>query len=486
MLKESGFEDFTIYERSDGVGGVWRQNTYPGAACDVKSHFYSFSFHLKPDWTEAFAPQKEILSYFEEVADKFDLRRHLRTNVTIDTLTWDDSRRVWNIHTGEGEIFEAHVVISGLGLFNEPKLPSIEGRDQFQGRAFHSSNWDHSYDLTGKRVAVIGTGPTAIQFVPRIADSVRALYVYQRQPGWLLPKSDSAYTERQKTWFRRIPLAARLHRWRIWWLTERMAQIYPGGKVHSARQRMAEDFIAREVSDESLRAKLLPNYPIGCKRMLPTNDWLPTLQKDNVTLVVEPIQRITPTSIVTADASREVDCIIYATGFTSARYLSAVSVKGRDGKDLHEEWSAGVRAFLGMTVPGFPNFFMLYGPNTNGTTSVIHVLEAQVRYIAMMLKRMRKSGRTIVEVKRSAYDSYDEKIQSALVGSVWLGGCGSYFLDEHGKVRTQLPYRFYRYWMMSARLRQQDYQWDSLPWSPVEPMRLDRVAPATAANTGQA
>lgn len=472
-LKRQGIETFTIYERLDGVGGVWRQNTYPGAACDVKSHFYSFSWEMNPSWSAAYAPQREILEYFEHIADKYDLRAHIRLNTTIDELRWHENGKMWTIHTGAGEIFEAQIVVSALGTFSEPQSPDLAGLDDFAGTSFHSARWDHGHDLRGENVAVIGTGPSAIQLVPQIAPLTKHVYVFQRQPGWLVPKAGSSYTKRQKWIFRHVPLVARAHRLKIWKQIEWGAPIRPEGSTFRERTDIARRFIERSVDDLELRSQLLPSYPLGCKRLLPTNDWLPTLQRPDVTLVTTPIARVDQNAIVTGDgAEYEADCIIFASGFKAAKYLSSVRITGRKGQLLDDEWADGVRAHLGMTVHGFPNFFMLYGPNTNGTTSVLHVIEAQTRYFMKILKFMLRRSYAVVEVNRPALDRYNDRLQRALVGTVWLGGCKSYFLDEHGKVRTQYPYRFHRYWLMTWRLKSRHYAWERgeepaspSPWS---------------------
>jgi cyclohexanone monooxygenase len=459
-LQKAGIDTFTIYERQDGVGGVWRQNTYPGAACDVKTHFYSFSWEMKKDWRKPYANQPEILEYLEHVADKYGLRSHLQLNTVITSLEWNEGDATWSITAGDGRVFEADLVISALGLFNEARLPDIPGRANFKGTTFHSWKWNHDHDLTGERVAVIGTGASAVQFVPEIASTIHRLHVFQRQPGWVFPKEDVPFTEEQIRRFEKVPFAARRQRWRIWWAMERGAQIYPGGKMHTTRMEATRDFVRKAVPDPKLQALVMPDYAMGCKRGLPSNEWYPTLQRDNVELVADSIDHFTSNGIVTVDkVERNVDTVIFATGFSTAKYLSSIDVVGRRGVHLRDEWSSGSRAFLGLTITGFPNLFLLYGPNTNGTTSVIHVIEAQVRYIMKVIGRMRRGSFAAVDVKRSTLDRYDAKMQAGLEGSVWAAGCSNYYADEHGKIRTQLPYRFYRYWLMTARVRRRDYRW---------------------------
>jgi cyclohexanone monooxygenase len=458
-LRAAGFTNFTIYERSDGVGGVWRQNTYPGAACDGKSHFYSFSWAINPAWSEAFANQSEILSYFENIAAEHGLIRHLSANTRIVGVTWNDAQREWYIESADGRVFCADIVISAIGLFNEPQLPAIAGLEDFSGVAFHSAVWNHEHKLSGKHIAVIGTGASAVQFVPKVAPLSARTYVFQRQPGWVLPKQNPPYSSRQRWIFRHVPGAARLHRLHIWFVMERDVQIKIDSRMQRKQRRIALQHLLRSVSDPELRARLTPNYPVGCTRRLLSDEWFPTLQAPNVELVTDQITRITKDGVETSDGKlREVDTICFATGFRRG-YLSNIEVIGLGSVRLQDMWSAGATAHFGLTVPGFPNFFLIYGPYTNGVTPITHVIEAQARYITMILKRMRRRGRSLVDVKPSSLQHYDVHMQRALIGSVWAGGCGSYFLDADGKVRTQYPHRFLRYWLMTWRVRVRDYRW---------------------------
>jgi cyclohexanone monooxygenase len=462
-LKNAGIHSFTIYERSDGFGGTWRLNTYPGAQCDVKSHFYSFSFALKADWSRAYAEQPEILEYLEGIADRFGLRPHLRPNTSILETNWDDDRARWQLRSDTGEQFEADIVVSGLGVFTEPKYLDVPGLEDFEGTWFHSSRWDHNQDLAGKRIALIGTGASSVQILPKIAPAAEQLYLYQRQPGWILPKSDLPYTERQKWTFAHIPGAGRLHRAKVWYNMERVLAVRPRGTQHEKKMEMGRQHLRAQVADPELRAKLEPDYPIGCKRLLPSNDWFPTLQEPNVELVTDRIERFTPKGILTSSGEEhQVDVIVFATGFSATKYLSALEVTGVGGLRLHDEWSDGAEAYLGMTVAGFPNFFLLYGPNTNGTQSVIYMIEAQVHYIMTAIARIRRHHYASMEVRRGAMEHYNDKIQASMGDTVWASGCNTYFVDENGKVRTQIPYRAHWYWLRTKVVRPDHYIWRRL------------------------
>lgn len=458
-LKLAGFDNFTIYERSDGVGGVWRSNTYPGAACDVMSHFYSFSFLPHPNWSRTFATQTEILAYFERCVTEFALAPHLRTNTEIVAADWDASAGQWTLTSAAGDRFQAHVLVSALGLFSEPKVPELNGLEEFAGDVFHSGKWRHDIDLQGRRVAVVGTGPSAIQFVPEIAPLVDQLHVFQREPGWLIPKPDRPYSEREKWVFAHVPFAARIHRWKIFLKMERVFLARPEGPKREAKEAVAIANLERQVPDDDLRARLLPNYPIGCKRTLLSNNYLPALTRANVELVSGAVREVTAKGVVGPDGiERSVDCIIFATGFKATDYLSSMSVTGVGGRTLASEWESGARAHLGITVPHFPNLFILYGPNTNALTSLIFILERQAAYVVQAVRRIARGGRAIA-VRPLVADQFAREIQRDLEGTVWLGGCSTYFRDEHGHVTTQWPHRGSRYWMRTRVLRSRDFEW---------------------------
>jgi cyclohexanone monooxygenase len=445
-LKRAGF-DFTIYEKSDGVGGTWRANTYPGAACDVPSHLYSYSFELHPWWTRTYATQPEILAYLERCTDQYGIRPHLRTGTGISEARWDTETHRWRLTADTGEKFSADVVVSGLGMLNVPYVPAIAGAERFRGRSFHSSQWDHSKALNGERVASIGTGASAIQYVPAIAPEAEQILVFQRTPIWITPRIDRAYSPEEQRRFARIPFAARLHRFGIWRNFQRGNPSAESSQTITMTE-LARSYLARKIEDPTLRAALTPDYPVGCKRPLISRNWFPALVRPNVRLITDPIVEITEVGLRTANGDlHEVDTIIYGTGFKANQYLSTIDVVGEGGRRLHDDWIDGAEAFLGLSVPGYPNFFMLYGPNTNGMTSIIFILEAQVHYILGALRAMRRLGIASLDVRRRSMTRYNKRIQSAMQGTVWTAGCTNYFQAPSGKVVTQLPYSGARYWI---------------------------------------
>jgi cation diffusion facilitator CzcD-associated flavoprotein CzcO len=456
-LRRAGFDDFTIYEKSDGVGGTWRDNGYPGAACDVPSRLYSFSFEPGWTWSRTYGTQPEILAYLEHCADKYELRTHLRCETEIREARWDDDEQIWRLRAATGEEFVADVLVSGLGMLNVPVIPDIPGRDRFAGRSYHSARWDHSDDLDGKRVAVIGTGASAIQFVPAIAPITAHLTVFQRSPCWVLPKIDPEHTAEDQERFAKQRVRTRLDRWKIWWAYER-ASFDAESEQTKQQTALGAGYIARKVEDPDLRAVLTPDFPVGCKRPLISRDWYPTLVRDDVRVVTEPITEITEAGVLTADeAEHAVDTIIFGTGFKANEYLSSIEIFGRDGRRLHDDWSSGAEAYLGTTVAGYPNLFVLYGPNTNGVNSIIFIHEAQAHYVVRALRSMRRRRVRSVEVKPKVMRKYNERIQAAMPGTVWVAGCNNYFATSDGKVVTQLPYSGGRYWFRTRMFASWQY-----------------------------
>jgi cyclohexanone monooxygenase len=456
-LKRAGYE-FTIYEKSDGVGGTWRANTYPGAACDVPSHLYSFSFELNPWWSRTYATQPEILAYLERCTDQYGLRPHLRTGVDITEARWDDAAKQWQLVTAAGEEITADVVVSGLGMLNVPVVPEFPGADRFRGRMFHSSRWDHSKSLEGERVASIGTGASAIQYVPAIAPTVEHVTVFQRSPIWITPRLDRPYTPEEQRRFARVPGAARLARWKIWWTYER-ASFQASDEQTLAMTALSKSYLERKITDPELRAQLTPDYPVGCKRPLISREWFPALTRPNVRLVTEPITEITEAGIRTADGEEHsVDTIVFGTGFRANEYLTAVDFYGREGRRLRDDWRDGAEAYLGVTVSGYPNLFLLYGPNTNGVNSIIFIHEAQANYVMSALRTMTRRRVRAFDVRRKVMDRYNRRIQAAMDGTVWTAGCTNYFRTPAGKVVTQLPYSGGRYWFRTRFFRSLPYR----------------------------
>ena len=461
-LRRVGIDDFVIFERDDGVGGTWRANSYPGAACDVPSHLYSLSFAPKPDWSRTYATQPEILSYIEECFDRFDLRPNLRLSTTIVAATWNEVEQCWRLRDDNGIEYEATVLVSAIGLFHSPVQPAIEGIDEFEGTVFHSARWNHDHDLAGRQVAVIGTGASAIQIVPAIAETAERLTVYQRTPAWILPRRDKAFTDDEKARFARRPLAERRHRWQIYRQFEKNTTFRTGDPAAAEIGQMALGYLAHKVPDPDLRAKLTPGYPIGCKRVLVSSDFYPAVQRDDVELVTETIERVTPNSIVTADGvERPCDTIVACTGFRATDYLRGIDVVGTGSTSLHEHWAGVPGAYLGMAVPGYPNFFMLYGPNTNqGGNSIIFILEAQAHYVAAALRWMQRRRASRVQVRASAMERYDSALQDALASTVW-SGCDSYFRTGAGDIVTQLPHPSRWYWWHTRRVARRDFTFRS-------------------------
>ncbi|WP_126226569.1 alpha/beta hydrolase fold domain-containing protein [Burkholderia ambifaria] len=441
-LQRAGIHDFVIVERSHDVGGVWRDNRYPGAACDVPSHLYSFSFEPNPNWSRVFAPQPEIHAYLQHCARKYGLARHLRFGVEVERAQYDEARALWHVTLADGTTLSAAVLVSGTGQLSRPAMPDLPGIDTFRGRAFHSAHWDRDYPLAGKRVAVVGTGASAIQFVPAIAADVERLVVFQRSPAYVMPRPDRAYRPWEQALFRRLPWAMKLHRASIYVRYESRAIAFTRlhGLMDVAIGRPFRKLLARDVRDPALRARLTPDYPIGCKRILLSSDYLAALDRDNVELVTQRIRRVTETGIETDDGVHHpVDAVVYGTGFAATAFLSPMRITGRDGLDLNDAWRRGAQAYLGLTVPGFPNFFMLYGPNTNlGHNSIVYMLESQIAHVMRCVRAMQRNGATAIDVDPRRYRRFNAHVQQRLEGSVW-SGCKSWYVDASGHNSTNWP-----------------------------------------------
>ncbi len=449
-LRRAGVKNFVILEKSVDVGGVWRDNTYPGAACDVPSHLYSFSFAPNPDWSHTFARQADIHAYLHDCVRRFALEQHIRCRATVAGASWIEARALWEVQLENGERLLARLLVSATGLLGRPVLPRLPGIDSFEGRAFHSAHWDHACQLAGKRVAVIGTGASATQFVPAIAGETGRLTVFQRSPAYLKARDDRPYAPWQKTLFRRVPIAMRLHRGLIYARYEVRALAFTRMKsvMRLAVGKPFQRMLAREVGDAALRERLSPDYPIGCKRILLSDDYLSAFARPSVSLITDPIERITPTGIETrGGVQHEADVIIYGTGFAATAFLAPMAIRGRGGLELNAAWREGAEAWLGMTVPGFPNFFMLYGPNTNlGHNSIIYMLESQVEHIMRCRHAMQAAGAASVEVEAVPHERFNARLRRRLAGAVWQN-CSSWYLDRHGRNSANWPgftfgYRF--------------------------------------------
>ncbi len=459
MLRRAGYSEVTVFERRERVGGVWHDNTYPGAACDIPSHLYEFSFAPNPRWSRRYAPQAEIQAYVEEVAVRYGVRDRIRTSTEVLRADWDAERRRWRLQTSRGR-FEAEVLITACGQHRPPKVPPIPGLSDFEGPAFHTAEWRHDVPLEEKRVALIGTGCSAIQVGPAIQPVVGRLAVYQRSPGWTLPRNDAAYSERAKRAFERFPALQRLDRAAVLFSQELGAEAMTRRRwllplLRAGGQRQ----INRAIQDPGLRRKVTPRDEIGCKRVMLTDDWYPTLTKPNVELVSEAIESVSASGVRTADGiERPFDVIVLATGFATHRLLAPMEVFGVSGRSLRDEWSEVPRAYLGLSVPGFPNMFLLYGPNTNGGTgSVIYTIEAGMQHVLSALHALERERASAIEVRSEAAEQFDRELRSALDGTVWHSGCTSWYLDENGNDPHQWPWRWQTYRRRTAEIEPEAY-----------------------------
>jgi len=441
-LKKADLGDFIIFEKRHDVGGVWRDNTYPGAACDVPSHLYSFSFEPNPNWSRVFAPQAEIHQYLKHCAEKYGLLPFIRFGCEVAQAVYHEGLALWAVTLTSGQVLQARFLVTATGQLSRPVYPKLKGMESFEGHVCHSAHWDHSHDMKGKRVAVIGTGASAIQFVPAISDRVSQLTVFQRSAAYILPRPDGPYAGWRKALFRMAPWTMKLHRARIYSQYESRAVGFTRVKalMDLAVGLPFKALLRRQVADPGLRARLTPDYPIGCKRILLSNDYLATMAKPNVKVVTEGIRSITADGIETADGQHHtVDAIVYGTGFAATEFLAPMTITGRDGLDLNEAWSKGAQAYLGMTVPGFPNFFMLYGPNTNlGHSSIIYMLESQIAHTLRCMKAAHKAGANAIEVDAARYASFNGAVQKRLAATVWQG-CKSWYVDANGHNSTNWP-----------------------------------------------
>lgn len=460
-LREAGIEDFQILERGSDVGGTWRDNHYPGCACDVQSHLYSFSFEPNPDWTRMFARQPEIRAYLEKCADKYDLRRHIVFGANVQTARYDDASASWTVTTADGRSFKAQVLVSGMGGLSNPAMPNVKGLEKFKGKAFHSAHWDHSYDLAGKKVAVIGTGASAIQFVPQLQKLAGRVDLYQRTAPWIMPKPDREIGQIERVLYRRFPALQNAYRTAIYWALEsRVLGFAVNPKLMTLVQGIARSHIKKQIADPTLRAKVTPDYTIGCKRILISNDYYPALAQDNVEVITDSIAEVRANSIVDANGvERKVDAIIYGTGFKAQDPMPRGTVFGKGGVDLLDAWKDGPEAYLGLSVAGFPNFFMLVGPNTGlGHNSMVFMIESQVAYVMDALKTMKARQLRAVDVKPDAQVSFNKGIQGKLTKTVWTSGCKSWYVDANGKNTTLWPGFTFVYRGKTRRFKADQYQ----------------------------
>jgi len=463
QLRKEGREDFVILEKADDVGGTWRDNTYPGCACDIPSHMYSFSFEQNAGWSQAYSSQPEIWAYMRQVADKYDLRRFIRFGQEMSGARWDEEEGRWFIASKSGEEFVSRFLVAGIGALHLPQIPELPGIEKFQGESFHSAQWNHGYDLEGKKVAVVGTGASAVQFVPRIAPKVAELSLFQRTPPWIMPKGDREMPSWARRAFRSVPALQRAYRDFLYWTLEVRAIGFNGHPaVMKLGERIARRHIGKHIEDPALRRKVTPDYTMGCKRVLISNDYYPALTRENVDVVTDGVKEVREHSIVDeSGVEHEVDAIIYGTGFHVTDAFDDLDIVGRNGRNLGKEWaSEGMRTHLGITVSGFPNLFFLLGPNTGlGHNSVVFMIEAQISYVADAVRMVESAGAKSLDAREDVQERFNVDIQRKLAKGIWTrGGCKSWYLDAKGVNRTIWPGFTWRYWLDTRKVKTGDFE----------------------------
>jgi cation diffusion facilitator CzcD-associated flavoprotein CzcO len=454
-LKRAGIDSFVVFEKGADVGGIWRENTYPGCGCDVPSHLYSFSFAPYRSNTVRYPGQRDILGYLRRTAEREGLWRHVRTGAEIVSAEYDEAAARWTLTARGGERHTADVVVFAVGQLHRPKLPDIAGREDFTGVAFHTARWDHSQDLTGRRVAVIGTGSSAAQLVPLVAEAAGAVTVYQRTANWVLPKPSADFGPFVRQAFGRVPALQSAYRAATYFAADLgLSPVVSRGWSARPLTWLARRHLRRQVPNPSLRAKLTPNHPIGCKRVVIDSAFYPALCRDDVDLVTDPIERIDATGVRTADGThRAADVIIYSTGFRASEFLVPMEVRGRSGARLHDRWADGAEAYLGIAYPKFPNLFLIHGPNTIlGHNSNVFIIECQVHYIMNCLRLLHgTAGTRAIEVRAEAMAAYQRWLAEALAGTVWQAGCQSWYQNPAGRVTNPWPASTMRYRRLSRR-----------------------------------
>lgn len=459
-LRQAGIESFTVFEKADDLGGTWRDNTYPGAACDVPSHLYSLSFAPKVDWTRRFPEQPEILGYLHEVADRFDLAPHLRFGTEVGSMAFvEGDGGGWDLTLADGSVERFDVVVSATGQLNRPYVPEVTGADDFTGEAFHSARWRHDLDLADRDVAVIGIGASAIQFVPEIAKTARSVTLFQRSVNYVAPKPDGRFSDRAVRAFETVPGLAKAYRASIWARFEARWRLFrKGSRAAGLGADLYRKKLSAAVTDDLPAEVLLPEYPLGCKRILISNDWFPALARPNVTVVGDPIDRIEAEGVRAGDTLHAADTIVWGTGFQATGFLTPMTVTGRDGRDLHTEWADGAEAHLGITVNGFPNLFLLYGPNTNlGHNSIIFMLERQIGYILSCVRHLVDGGLASLDVRADAQARSNARLDRELDDTVWAADCHSWYKTASGRITNNWSGPTYRYWRRTAVPRWSDF-----------------------------
>jgi cation diffusion facilitator CzcD-associated flavoprotein CzcO len=453
-LKEAGIDNFLILEGADSIGGTWRDNDYPGCACDIPSHLYSFSFEPSPDWSRMFPAQDEIWAYLKHCVDKYGLTPYLSLNSNVDKAVFDEDALDWKVTTDDGRSFAGRALVSGMGGLSRPEYPDIPGLSLFKGSCFHSARWDHSFNFHDKTVAVIGTGASAIQFVPQIVDDVKSLLLFQRTPPWIVPKLDRPIRSWERWLYRYVPFARFLFRNFIYWRQEaRGIGFTIDPRLMGRANKIALEHLEKQVADVQLRNDLTPDYTIGCKRILISSDYYPALQRDNLSLIMTGIREITADSIVDDEGhEHKIDAIILGTGFRATDPISPTRIFGIGDRELSQDWQNGPEAFLGINVAGYPNFFLLVGPNTGlGHNSMIFMIESQIRYTIKMLRKMSEEGIQAVDVKADSQEQFNRNLQQILAKSVWQSGCKSWYQTEDGKNSSIWPGPTFSYWARTLR-----------------------------------
>jgi cation diffusion facilitator CzcD-associated flavoprotein CzcO len=458
-LKRAGITDFAILERAHEVGGTWRDNTYPGCACDIPSHLYSFSFALNPHWSRMYPPQQEIQSYLRHCARRFGILPHIQWNCNLQEASWNEDDQHWHITTTQGQ-FIADFLILGNGPLSEPSVPAIAGLEYFEGVLFHSAQWRHDYDLTGKRIAVIGTGASAVQFVPQIQPRVGHLSLFLRTPPWILPRQDHPIPAWQRAMFGLLPITQSFVRSRIYWRNEMvvLGMVYRS-RIFEKAMQIARRYLAKQVPDLDLRAKLTPQYAMGCKRILLSDDFYPALSRPNVEVITNRIREVRAHSIVTVDSKEhEIDAIICGTGFQVTDTQLPYSIYGRGGRALADKWHPDPGAYLGTTVAGFPNLFLLIGPNTGlGHNSMVFMIQSQLPYILACIRTLDRRNLRVAEVRSEVQEAFNAEIQQRMQGTVWTSGCASWYLDASGHNTTLWPGFTFEFRHRTRRFDSQHY-----------------------------
>jgi cation diffusion facilitator CzcD-associated flavoprotein CzcO len=460
-LRRAGHTDLRLWERADGIGGVWRDNTYPGAACDVPSPLYSFSYEPYAGWSSRYGNQPQILQYLRRTADKYGITGLVQLGHDVVSAHFDEEAATWTVRFADDSEQVVDILVSAVGQLSQPALPDIRGVGTFEGQAFHSARWDHDVELAGKRVAVVGTGGSAIQFIPHVAEQAAHLTVFQRTPSYILPKPDQRFGRVYQAALRHVPGALRAERAGWWGIAEQFSRgLDDDSRVGKAISAAALKHLAVKIKDPVLRAKLTPDYPVGCKRILFANTYYPAITRPDVHLVDEGIAAVTPTGVVTsAGTAHDVDVIIYATGFDAQEFLESIDITGVGGQKLATQWRDGARAYLGIHVPGFPNLFLSYGPNTNlGGGSIVYMLEAQARHIRQAVDRMVAGSYRTVQVTRDAEEAYDREVQAKLSHSVWAH-CNSWYRHASGRITSNWPGSTHPYAQRTKTLEPDAFEW---------------------------